>query len=296
MVKRSVAVGMGVLACAMFCGWASAAVIVWNMGEQLNDAGKQTWAMTKVGDGYGDVGAGDFNPPTNAGINSTVQGPYTAFSRFVDSGSYGNDGFVVQNGVQGTIGQTFTIDMIVRGERALNSNGRSMGLRVGNAGATKSTGVGIEPGTVFNPAFDGNALWMTCRSGAYIPHGALFLKTTDAFEWRAVRITANGDGTVTLYDFLYGAAGYVGTVPEGGKWTNLPGGGAGAELTALGFHLNTLSGGTVTWSGFSLLGLALNTDTALDGTAPFMLPAIPEPASLLLFAVLGGLTLIRGRR
>jgi len=286
---------MVVLACAMFCGWASAAVIVWNMGEQLNDAGKQTWAMTKVGDGYGDIGAGDFNPPTNAGVNPIVQGPYTAFSRFVDSGSYGNDGFVMKNTVGTPIGQTFTIDMIVKGERKLNSTGRSMGLRVGNSGATISAGVGIEPGTVFNPAFDGNALWMTCRNGAYIPHGALFLKTTDAFEWRAVRITANGNGTVTLYDFLYGAAGYVGTVPEGGYWTNLPAG-AGGELDALGFHLNSLSGGTVTWSGFSLLGLAMNTDTALDGTTPFMLAAIPEPASLLLFALFGGLTLIRRRR
>jgi len=291
-MKSALIVGIGVLAGAMFCGVASAAVVTWDMGVDLN--GAQTWAMTKVGDGYGDVAAGDFNPPTNAGVNSIAQGPYNAFSRFVDSGSYGNDGFVMKNTAGTPIGQTFTIDMIVKGERQLNGSGRSMGLRVGNSGATISAGVGIEPGTVFNPAFDGNALWMTCRNGGYIPHGALFLKTTDAFEWRAVRITANGNGTVTLYDFLYGAADYVGTVPEGGNWTTMPAG-AGGELDALGFHLNSLSGGTVTFSGFSLLGLAMNTDAALDGATPFMLAAIPEPTSLLL-VLFGGLTLIRRRR
>ncbi len=294
MLKQSVIVGIGILACAVLSGTASAAVVTWDMGVALD--GAQTWAMTKVGDGYGDVAAGDFPPTGNAGINSSELGPY---SRLVDSGSYGNDGFVMQNSVSTPISATYTIDLIVRGERKVNSTGRSAGIRVGTATGTASAGIGIEPGSAWGDVPEvtgGNSLWITIRNGAYVPYGFLFTRTNEyeGEAWRAIRLVSPGDNTLLVYDFVDGSGtGTLAGTAGPGSW---PGGGAGAELSALGFHLNSLSGGTVMSSGFSLLGLALNTDTALDGSAPYMLGVVPEPASVLLLTMFGGLALIRRRR
>lgn len=300
-MKSALIVGIGVLACAMFCGWASAAVVTWDMGVDLSSA-SQTSPMSKSEEGYGDTGAGDFPPTGNAGINSIAIGSHTSYARFVDSGNYGNDGFTYQTGVNGTISQTFTVDMILWGERQLDPgenpcNSRSASIRVGNSGGTVSTQLGIEPGAVWDSQnqhpdlVGGNSLWMTIRNGANIPYGFLFTKTTEAYGWRAVRLVSPGDGRLLVYDFVDGSGTgtLAGEVPSG----KMPG---GASVSALGFSLNSISGGTVMSSGFSALGIALNTDTALDGSAPYMLGVVPEPASVLLLTMFGGLALIRRRR
>ncbi|NLE61653.1 MAG: PEP-CTERM sorting domain-containing protein [Planctomycetes bacterium] len=298
-MKSALIVGIGALACAMFCGWASAAVVTWDMGVDLSSAG-QASPMSKSEDGYGDIASGDFNPPVSAGINPLVPPPitpdYISYARFVDTGGHGNDGFTYQNGVNGTVSQTFTVDMIVWGERALNSTGRSASIRVGNNGETASTALGLEPGAVWDSQnqhpdlVGGNSLWMTIRNGAYVPYGFLFTKTTEDYGWRAIRLVSPGDGSLLVYDFVDGSGTgtLAGTVPSG----SMPG---GAQVGALGFSLNSISGGVVSSSGFSALGVAMNNDTALDGSAAYMLPPVPEPASLLL-VLFGGLTLIRRRR
>lgn len=280
--------------CAMFASVASAAVITWNMGVDLSSA-SQTSPMTKSEDGYGDIAAGDFNSPINAGINATSIGSYDAYSRFVDTGSHGNDGFTYQNGVNGTVAQTFTIDAILWGESALNSAGRSASIRVGNNGGTSSGQLGIEPGSVWGsvPGLTdpgGNSLWITVRNGSFVPFGFLFTQTTTAYGWRAVRLVSPGDGSLQFWDFVDGSGTgtLIGTVPSG----SMPGGG---QVSALGFSLNSISGGAVLSSGFSCLGLAMDNAQALDGSAPYMLPAVPEPASLVLFAVFSGLALLRRR-
>lgn len=281
-------VGMGILSLAMFGGTVSAAVIHWNMGVDLSDS-SQSAPMTKSEDGYGDFAAGDFGSPKYAGINP--YGPYffSTYARFVDTGSHGNDGFTFQNGVDATIGQAFTIDMIVRGEDALNSTGRSASIRVGNNGGTSSGQIGIEPGSVYGDGSygGGDSLWITIRNGGYVPYGFLFQKTTDAYGWRHIRLVSPGDGTLLVYDHVYDSN----TFTLVGTATDMP---AGASVSALGFSLNSISGGTVTSSGFSLLGLAMDTTNALGGDDASML-IWPEPASVLLFVVFGGLTLLRRR-
>lgn len=281
---------VGILVCAMLAGTASAAVITWDMGVDLASQG-----MTKSEDGYGDIAAGDFNPPTNAGINATSIGTYDAYSRFVDTGSNGNDGFTYQNGVNGSVAQTFTIDAILWGERAVNSTGRSASIRVGNNGGTASGQLGIEPGSAWGnvPGLTdpgGNSLWITIRNGGFVPFGFLFTQTTTAHGWRAIRLVSPGDGSLLVYDFGEGSGTgtLVGTVPAG----SMP---AGASVSALGFSLNSISGGTVTSSGFSALGLAMDNAQALGANDAYLLPAVPEPASMLLLAAFSGLALLRRR-
>ncbi len=280
--------GMGILTLAIMGGTTSAAVITWDMGVDLSNS-SQMAPMTKSEDGYGDVGAGDFGSPKYAGINPICMCTFVNYARFVDTGSNGNDGFTFQNGVDATIGQAFTIDMIVRGEDALNSTGRSASIRVGNNGETSSGQIGIEPGSVYGDGSygGGNSLWITIRNGGNVPYGFLFPKTTDAYGWRHIRLVSPGDGSLLVYDHVYDSNTFtlVGTV------ASMPG---GAQVSNLGFSLNSVSGATVLSSGFSLLGLAMDTTNALGGDDASML-IWPEPASVLLFVVFGGLTLLRRR-
>src|SRR4051812_37248725 len=71
--------------------------------------------MTKIEDGFGDSGAGDFGPPLNAGL----QGNGTA--RLVDSGGNGLDGYEI-NQLGGGI-STFTVDMYVRANNTVLPSG-----------------------------------------------------------------------------------------------------------------------------------------------------------------------------
>src|SRR4051812_26188842 len=119
---------------SLFSGAVSGAVLTFEM-TVAPDA--ESTPMTKVGDGFGDLAAGDFGAPLNAGL----QGDGTA--RLVDSGNNGQDGYSVNN-IGGGAG-TFTIDMKVRANNTVQPGAgndiRSMGVSDG----TNQRGIRIEP-------------------------------------------------------------------------------------------------------------------------------------------------------
>jgi len=266
-------VGVGFFACA-----ANAAVVKYQMDVALE---AEAVPMTKIADGYGDVAAGDFGAPLWAGLQDGTHGTAGTI-RFVDSGSNGNDGLVLQ-GFAG--GWTADLSIMVTTATGPGGDGRSIGVATAN-GAGRA--IGLIPGT-------GDGFQFQVRSNFVMDAVDVPDSPSETTAFHEIRMVLPNNGHLLLYDLeddLDPGPGYDWKLlmddPNIGGSTGRP-----AELNNLGgIALNSLSGGVTRASNFSLDYMAVETGLALGAHDPKL---IPEPATLAL-VVLGAAPLLRRRR
>jgi hypothetical protein len=271
---------IGVLAIGLLATGAQGAIWCYEMAEDLavpQTNGSPAWLQS--GDGYGDLAAGDFNLPEDAGRNKSGD-PETCnavYSRFSDTGSNGNDGYEM-----GLDEPAFTVDMCVHGEEVTaGSCPKSMGVR---DSTLNGRGISIEP------LAGGNSLRMRFFDGAGGMHGDVQLADqATGCVWRGARLSLPGDGICYVYDL--GAC----AQPPYPLVAQVPMGGSGPGISGQGVHVNSLSGGLCMNSKWIADCLCIDTVRALGADDPAMCCCIPEPASLALLA-LGLVPVLRRRR
>jgi hypothetical protein len=222
--------------------------------------------MIKIGDGFGDLAAGDFGAPNFGGLQDGTNGR-AGTARFVDSGSHGNDGYYIQ-GFTGA----WIVDMRISAEaEALPVTARCLSIR---EAAGKGRGVAIEPNT------GGDSMVLNFVSGAGIV-GTVIVPDNpmSTSNFHLIRLSLPNDGTVLVYDLEnplvpFGEKTLLGTVNLGGT------GFAGELTTGGGFALNSLLNNGTSFSKFS---------------ADWVRITIPEPVTLTLL-VLGAGPMVIGQR
>ena len=287
-MRRKIGLVLGGIAVCMFATVANADILSYEMDKSLDDASyaSDPFQWVKHGDGYGDLVAGDFNPPEDAGYNKIGQGndPTAVSSRFSDTGSYGNDDWGISGFAQSPGSTGWTVDMRAWGEE--NTEGatarRSGGMsNASNAGRR----IRIEPRNAAN-----DSLRIVFVSAG--PVATFYIDPTpDATNptlFHMIRFVLPNDGSgIYLYDLERwdAATGWllVGVCTDIGGTHSAPGAG--------GLTLNAASGGQVTNSKFSADWVRIDTENALGA----MDPILPEPVTLALLG-LGALPMLRRRR